>query len=77
MNIRELVPESHREESLTVVKQLARAEGLEPYRLQRIAKDGRIVDVWLTATALVNATGEAYAVVTTERTRREQDEDDA
>ena len=73
MNIRELVPEGQREESLTVVKQLARAEVLEPYRLQRIAKDGRMVDVWLTATALVNATGEAYAVVTTERTRRELD----
>jgi len=74
MNIRELVPEGQREKSLTMVKQLARAEVLEPYRLQRIAKDGRMVDVWLTATALVNATGEAYAVVTTERTRREQDE---
>jgi len=77
MNIRHLVPEGHREKSLTIVKQLARAEVLEPYRLQRIAKDGRMVDVWLTATALVNATGEAYAVVTTERTRREQDEHDA
>ena len=71
MNIRDLVPEGHREESLTMVKRLARAEVLEPCRLQRIAKDGRIVHVRLTATALVNAAGEAYAVVTTERTRRE------
>ena len=77
MNIRDLVPEGQREESLTRVRQLARAEVLEPYRLQRIAKDGRMVDVWLTATALVNASGEAYAVVTMERTRREHDEDDA
>lgn len=70
-------PESYRDQSLTTVKQLARAEVLEPYRLQRIAKDGRMVDVWLTATALVNATGEAYVVVTTERTRRELDEHEA
>ena len=35
--------------------------------MQRIAKDGRIVEVWLTATALVNDSGEPYAVSTTER----------
>jgi two-component system, chemotaxis family, CheB/CheR fusion protein len=50
---------------------------LEPCRTQRVAKDGRTVDVWLTATALVNATGEAYALVTTERTGRQQDANDA
>jgi len=77
MNIRDLLPEGYRDESLTIVKQLARAEVLEPYCLQRIAKDGRMVDVWLTATALVNATGEAYAVVTTERMKRAQDEHEA
>jgi len=59
------------------VKQLARAEVLEPYRLQRIAKGGRIVEVWLTATALMNETGEAYAIATTEREMREQNEDGA
>jgi two-component system, chemotaxis family, CheB/CheR fusion protein len=77
MNIRDLVPEDQREQSLTMVKQLARAEVLEPCRTQRIAKEGRTVDVWLTATALVNATGEVYALVTTERTRRQQDVNDA
>jgi two-component system, chemotaxis family, CheB/CheR fusion protein len=56
-----------------MVKQLARAEVLEPCRTQRITKEGRMVDVWLTATALVNATGEVYALVTTERTRSQQD----
>ncbi len=76
MNVRDLVPEDQREESLTMIKQLARAEVLEPYRLQRIAKDGQNVEVWLTATALVNATGEVYALVTTERTGRQQDDSD-
>jgi two-component system CheB/CheR fusion protein len=70
MNIRDLIPEGQREEALALVKQLARAEILEPYRLQRIAKDGRIVEVWLTATALVNEAGQAYAIATTERERR-------
>lgn len=76
MNIRELIPEDQREQSLAIVKQLARADVLEPYRSQRIAKDGRIVDVWLTATALIHAAGKAYAVVTTERARREHGQDD-
>ena len=77
MNIRDLIPEGQHEKSLAIVKQLARAEVLEPYRLQRIAKGGRIVGVWLTATALMNETGEAYAIATTERGIRSQNEDEA
>ena len=77
MNIRDLIPEGQREEALAMVRQLARAEVLEPYRTQRIAKDGRIVEVWLTATALVNETGEVYAIATTEREIRGQNEDEA
>ena len=67
MNIRDLIPESQRAEALAVVQQLARAEILEPYRAQRLAKDGRIVEVWLTATALVKDAGEIFAIATTER----------
>jgi two-component system CheB/CheR fusion protein len=77
MNIRDLVPEGQHEKSLAIVKQLARAEVLEPYRLQRIAKGGRTVAVWLSATALMNETGEAYAISTTEREIRGQNEDQA
>jgi len=77
MNIRDLIPEDQQEKSLAIVKQLARAEVLEPYRLQRTAKGGRTVEVWLTATALMNETGEAYAIATTEREMREQNEDGA
>jgi two-component system CheB/CheR fusion protein len=75
MNVRDLIPEGQREASLAMVKQLARAEVLEPYHAQRIAKDGRILEVWLTATALMNETGEAYAIATTEREVRGQNED--
>jgi two-component system CheB/CheR fusion protein len=70
MNIRDLIPEDLREEALAVVKQLARDEVLDPYRLKRIAKDGRIVEVWLTATPLVNESAQAYAIATTEREMR-------
>ncbi|MFZ2658282.1 MAG: chemotaxis protein CheB [Victivallales bacterium] len=67
MNIRDLIPENLREEALAKVQQLSRSDVLEPYRTQRITKDGRTVEVLLTATALVDKAGKIYAVATTER----------
>jgi two-component system CheB/CheR fusion protein len=67
MNVRDMVPEDRRKESLSIVKQLSGAEVLEPYQSQRIAKDGRIVEVSLTATALLDEIGQVYAISTTER----------
>jgi two-component system CheB/CheR fusion protein len=67
MNIRDLIPEDRRQEALAQLRELSRARVVEPYHMQRLAKDGRIVEVALTATALVNESGEAYAVATTER----------
>ncbi len=66
-NIRELIPEKLREADIERVQQLSRKEILEPYRTQRIAKNGAVVEVWLTATALLNEAGEVYAIATTER----------
>jgi two-component system CheB/CheR fusion protein len=68
-NICELIPEGLRKEALATMHRLGRAETLNPYASERIAKDGRIVPVWLTATALVNEVGEVYAISTTERER--------
>ncbi len=67
MNIRDLIPPAGRHEALDVVRQLSRAEVLQPYQAERIARDGRILRVSLTATALVNDAGEIYAIATTER----------
>ena len=67
MNISSLVPENRREEELNNVKRLCRTEVLEPYRTQRLNKDGRILDIWLTASSLVNEAGKVYAITTTER----------
>jgi two-component system CheB/CheR fusion protein len=72
MNIRDLIAEGRREEALAVLRQQSQAEVIEPYRMQRIAKDGRIVVVWLTATALVNDAGDVYAIATTERKVRSE-----
>ena len=67
MNIRELVPQAGQDEALAIIRQLSRAEVLQPYQTERIARDGRILRVSLTATALVNDGAEMYAVATTER----------
>jgi len=67
MNIHDLIPASQQEDALVIVQQLASSEVLAPYKAQRIAKDGQIINIWLTATALVNETGKIYAIATTER----------
>jgi len=69
MTIHDMTPENLRAEALSVVRRLVKTDVLEPYRMQRFAKDGRIVEVWLTATALLNEAGQVYAIATTERER--------
>ena len=66
-NIRELIPEERRSEEIVRVRQLSRNETVEPYRTQRFTNDGAVVEVWLTASALLNEAGEVYAIATTER----------
>ncbi|HIH94822.1 TPA: PAS domain S-box protein [Methanosarcina acetivorans] len=67
MNIGSMIPENRKEEELNTVKRLGRAEALKPYRTQRLSKDGRIVDIWLTASPLLNNFGEIFAIATIER----------
>ena len=74
MNNRVRIPEGHREEALDRMQQLSRAEFIEPYHTQMLTKDGRTVEIWLTATALVNSSGQVYAIATTERVAGEADE---
>ncbi|MBK5273994.1 MAG: PAS domain-containing protein [Desulfuromonadales bacterium] len=67
MNISELTPEGLREEALERVRQLSQSDVLETFRTQRTSKDGTVVEVWLTATALLDRDGKVYAISTTER----------
>ena len=70
MNVRDRIPEKLRNEALAKVHELSQAEILEPYRTQRIAKDGTVSEVWLSSTALLNEEGKMYAIATTERAER-------
>lgn len=68
MNIAGLIPENQRETSIAKVREIARAGASEPYRAQRLTKNGRTTEVWLTAASLVDEAGNPYAIATTERT---------
>jgi two-component system CheB/CheR fusion protein len=67
MNIRSLFPESQRKAALEVIARLVRAEVFEPYQTQRLTKDASVITISLTATGLLNESGQVYAVFTSER----------
>ena len=69
MNVRERIPQQRRDEELVKMRLLSLDEILEPYRTQRLAKGGAVMDVSLTATALLDGDGDTYAIATTERLR--------
>ena len=71
MAIFDMIPADRRAEALESVKRLSHAGALAPFRMQRLAKDGRIVEVWVSATPLVNEAGKVYAIATTERNATE------
>ncbi|MBA3057209.1 MAG: PAS domain-containing protein [Gammaproteobacteria bacterium] len=67
MNVRARIPKALQEDALLKMHQLSLAQTLEPYPTQRLTKDGRTLEVSLTATALLNEAGQVYAIATTER----------
>jgi two-component system CheB/CheR fusion protein len=67
MNMRKRIPEGRAEKELVMLKKIAMGNKIEPFQTQRLSKDGGVLDVWLTASALINEAGELYAISTTER----------
>ncbi len=67
MNIQDIVPEGKGNEVFEIIKKLFCNEKIKPFQTQRINKNGKIVEVMLTASVLVNEAGEPYAIATTER----------
>lgn len=67
MNMRELVPEPQRAEANHLIDQIRSGELGGSVETQRQTKDGRVLDVWLTLTALNDEAGKPTAVATTER----------
>ncbi len=67
MNAFELIPETKRAEMKIVMEQLSQGETARSYETQRITRDGRTLDVWVTLTALVDEANQPVAIAITER----------
>lgn len=67
MNITETVPDDRRAEVEDFMRRLRAGEAIESFETQRRTKDGRILDVWLTVTKLMNEAGAIISIATTER----------
>ncbi len=67
MNVHDRIPEALRQGALEKLVHLGKAEVLEPYRTQRLDKNGNVLEVSVISTALLNDAGQMYAIATTER----------
>ncbi len=67
MNIRTIVPKARMAEAITYLDRLAGGEVVDSFETQRIARGGRVLDVWLTITALKDDAGRPVGIVATER----------
>ena len=67
MNVRQRIPEALRDKALATLRQLSQSEILEPYRTQRLDKQGAVLTVSIVSTALLDEAGDMYAIATTER----------
>jgi two-component system, chemotaxis family, CheB/CheR fusion protein len=66
MNVCDIVPQDQRKAALAFIKKL-REDNVESFETQRITKDGKRLDVWLTVTRLAGDDGKPVAIATTER----------
>jgi two-component system CheB/CheR fusion protein len=69
MTLNERIPPEQIGEAMEQLQQLSAGQVLALYPTQRLTRSGKVVDVSLLATALIDATGKVYAVTTTERLR--------
>jgi two-component system CheB/CheR fusion protein len=67
MNIEALVPEDERSQSCNFLEAIKRGEEIVSLEVKRRTKEGRLLDVWLTTTKLLDDEGRPIAVATTER----------
>ena len=67
MNFCDMFPKTRRKGALNTIKRLSKTGVFEPHLLQKLTKDGRVVNVWATATELTNDFLDPYAFVITEQ----------
>ncbi|MBI5739394.1 MAG: PAS domain S-box protein [Nitrospirae bacterium] len=67
MKVRDTIPAEKLTETLEYLEKLRLGETMPSFETQRVTKDGRILDIWLTATVLKDEAGAPVAIATTER----------
>ncbi len=67
MNISELVPNEYKSEALNLINQLKEGKLVESLETKRKTKDGKILDIWLVVTKLVDDNGKLIGAASTER----------
>jgi PAS domain S-box-containing protein len=67
MNVTDMVSAAARDEAKALLGRLADGEEVGSFETQRVTKDGRALDIWLTLTMLRDDAGRPIAVATTER----------
>jgi two-component system CheB/CheR fusion protein len=70
MKVADRVPEPGRAEELAKLARVAGGEIVPTYQSARLTKDGATVEVEVTASTLINAEGQIYAIATTEHLRQ-------
>jgi two-component system CheB/CheR fusion protein len=50
-----------------LIKKIKEGEDIKSFKTERKTKDGRVLDIWLTITKLVDAKGNHVQIATTER----------
>lgn len=76
-NIFQIVPTDKKQETQDFLEKIKKGELIDSYETQRLTKEGRVLDIWLTVTPISDAEGRIKAVATTERdiTKRKQVEE--
>jgi len=67
MNISRIIPDHKQDKMTSLIRRVLKGENVKFFETQRLAKDNRLLDISLAATALKDENGEPFAVTTTER----------
>ncbi len=67
MHVQARIPPTLQATALQTLSELSQAKILQPYPTQRLCKNGDLLEISITSTALRNPAGLMYAIATTER----------
>jgi two-component system CheB/CheR fusion protein len=67
MNISDIIPKEKQKETLGMIKKIKEGEDIKSFKTNRKTRDGKILDVWLTVTKLVDTESQTTQIATTER----------